>query len=308
MKSKKAIEMSFNFLFAIIAGGIILSLMIYGSVKIFGTMRGAADTEDAAELVALLNSFKVGVADSQESSLSFNKEIKINTYCSSKGNFGHGEVSASTNRFGNWGDESERIRVYSTYFFSPYEMTGNLKFRSEGFFAPFKVDDLIFFSNETYCFYGAPNSIKRELSGGGLFLDGEEIENCEGKIVCFGYSPRDNCQIIVTGNGNDYEAGFVTKNGVNTYFVGSLMYGAIVSSEENYWCGVERLLKKTDLLARVYKKKIGIMTCGRELIGDLDTIISEINNELRNTKQKLTIISQIKSRLENKNDEGCGVF
>ena len=51
---KKAVEMSFNWLFALIVGAVILGLAIYGATKIVKTGTQVVSTESAAKLISFL--------------------------------------------------------------------------------------------------------------------------------------------------------------------------------------------------------------------------------------------------------------
>ena len=74
MKNKKAIEMSFNWIFAIIVGGFILFIAIYGAGKLIRTSEQSVYTETAASLVSLFDPLETGLASGKASEISFNKK------------------------------------------------------------------------------------------------------------------------------------------------------------------------------------------------------------------------------------------
>jgi len=82
MKNKKAIEMAFNWLFAVIAGGIILLLAVYGVAKFMNFSSAAVDTEIAAQFVAILDPAETGIASGKSiKPMEFRKDTRLHFTC-----------------------------------------------------------------------------------------------------------------------------------------------------------------------------------------------------------------------------------
>lgn len=257
MKNKKAFEMSFAWMFAIIAGAVILFLAIYFASKMISSERFAVDAQTSAQLSILLDPLETSVEAGKASTIRFNKEMRIyNDRCDVSGNFGSQEIgtTAKSNLGEKWQEPAYGKRLYNKYLFSQEIEQGKEFFVfSVPFEFPFKVSDLIVFSADKYCFLGATNDIKDGLEGLNLvnvqFTD-SKLNCSEGsKIVCFNGNVG-SCDIVVYENS-------VVKDSKVLYYAGNLVYGALFSSPEVYECNVKRLIKlRLVNLALVYKDKI----------------------------------------------------
>ena len=255
-ESKKAFEMSFAWMFAIIAGAVILFLAIYFASKMISSERYSVDAQTSAQLSILLDPLETSVEAGKASTIRFNKEMRIyNDKCDVSGNFGYQEIgtTAQSGLGEKWQEPAYGKELYNKYLFSQEIEQGKEFFVfSMPFEFPFKISDLIVFSADKYCFLEATNNIKDGLEGlnlqGVMFTDNKN--NCsEGsKIVCFGQSS--GCDIAV------YE-GSVVKGGDFLYYTGNLVYAALFASPEVYECNVKRLINlRLVNLALVYKDKI----------------------------------------------------
>ena len=98
MKNEKAISMSFNWLFAIIVGAIVIFLAIYGVSKIMGFGGQAIDTESAARFAALLDPAETGIASGKYTEFEFQRlDTRVYFDCNAERNkpFGLQTVSFS---------------------------------------------------------------------------------------------------------------------------------------------------------------------------------------------------------------------
>jgi len=100
--NKKAIAMTFNWIFAIIVGAFILFLAIYASGKFIRTSEQSIYTETAASLVSLFDPLETGLASGKASEITFKKESKIFFDCNENLNlpFGRQTISFSEQTFG----------------------------------------------------------------------------------------------------------------------------------------------------------------------------------------------------------------
>ena len=123
---------------------------------------------------------------------------------------------------------------------------------SKPFEFPFKVSDLIYMISysDFFCFIDSPDKIQRELSQ--INSKNLKFENCskDSNInVCF--IQGSGCDIFV-----NYDSNYVEKKNTRMYFEGdALMYAGIFSEPELYECQVKRLMKKVEILSKIYLDK-----------------------------------------------------
>jgi len=254
-KKTGALEISFGWLFALIAGAVILFLAIYFSVTLIGTEKEAVSAETGKEIGILLNPLETSFESSQTTSITIPAETRIHNTCDEFGSFGRQIIQLDQKNFGKWTKTDVDVFFNNKYIFSGEEIEGK-KFYifSKPFAFPFKVADLIYMTsaNDKYCFIGAPNDVREEiedLNQSNLLISGcvgEEIQ------VCFGSG---NCDINV-----NYNAGIVEKDEESLYFAGTedaraLMYAAIFSNKEVYECQLKRLMMRIEEISLLYKDK-----------------------------------------------------
>jgi hypothetical protein len=285
--NKKAFEMSFNWLFAVIAGAFILFLAIYGTVKLIGTGQQVVYTETSAKLVAFLDSAEAGLAyGGKPAEINFKRQTRTYYTCNEKENlpFGKQTISFSEQSLGDkWGDKGGEITTLNKYVFAEDIVQGKtLNIFSKQFSAGFRVADLIIISSDNYCFYPSsqiPNEIKDEIQGLNIknIFFSDSLSNCTGTRVCFGVS---GCNITVydsCGSECDYpyEHGSVKKQNKNLYYSQSLLYAAIFSSQEIYECNLKRLMSRFNELSEVYIGKIRVIEkngCSSNIESDLQAL------------------------------------
>lgn len=295
LNKKGDLNISFGWLFAIIVGAVILVLAIYGATKVIKTGQQGEQTVGAKELGILLNPLETGFESAISTPLSLKAETRIFNTCSLSGNFGKQGIQTSELNFNKWSPPGVESSFENKYIFSKAPYTQGKKFYifSKPFEFPFKVSDVIYLTseNEKYCFDSAPDDIEEEISN---LNQANLASDCTDKPsytkVCF--SSATNCDINV-----NYNSKYVKKGQDKIYFEGdSLMYAAIFSDKEIYECQVERLMKRTISLAKIYLEKELIVSqknCNSNLAGDLDLLISSLENA-----QDYKIISDVSELVE----------
>ncbi len=268
-KKRGAIEISFGWLFAIIAGAFILFLAIYFSTRLINTQKAETSAETGTEIGILLNPLETSFESGQTTSITIPAETRINNRCENFSGFGRQVIQLDQKSFSKWTKTNIDIGFENKYIFSNDEIEGR-KFYifSKPFSFPFKVADLIYMTsaNDIYCFIDAPYEINEELFN--LNQSNMLIENCpEGSIkICFNNM---DCEINV-----DYVNNRVEKNREYMYFAGdiTLMYAAIFSNSEIYECELKRLMERT--------KEISLLYAGKELITEKKGCDSNLGGEL----------------------------
>ena len=307
MKNKKAIEMSFNWIFSIIVGAVIIFIAIYATVKIVGVSEYQIYTESASKIESLLDPIRPGLAEGKYINLNFKKDTRLYFTCTDVGNFGKQTISFSEKTFSDWTEKGGLINTQK-YVFSREILEGkSIYLFSMPFDMPFKIDDLIMIGNENYCFIQAPNKVIEDIKGLGMdkvyFAESSGDENCTGKKVCF----NSQCDIRVYGmcensNCDPYEYGKVIKEGKSLYYNSNLLYAAIFSSPAMYDCNVKRLMKRFYSLGEIYNGKIGITKAqGCDL--DIELKLSNMMNSAKNlnSSQDLYLLSQDAEELNTQN-------
>ena len=314
MKNKKAFEMSFAWIFAIIAGIAILFLAIYATSQFIKTRRYEIDIQTAAKLAILLDPLETSLEAGKSSVIGFSSEARIyNDKCKDYGNFGEQKIGVTVNSGvgGKWQEPAYSKPFYNKYIFSD-EIEQNKEFYvfSKPLKMPFKISDLIFFSGQEYCFIMSPGDIEDELQDLNIknahFTDKKSNCSENSKKVCFGQSS--GCDIAVYGSGYEFESGYVAKEGKNLYYVGPLIYGAIFSSPEVYECNVKRLMLRLVNLCLIYKDKIEILE-KKECNSLLDSHLNELINLARTDSPQLSAVKDKADEIDIINNAAvCKVF
>ena len=256
LKKRGTLEISFGWLFAIIAGAIIIFFAIYFSSKLINTEKDKISAETGQEIGILLNPLETGFESAQTTSIAIPAETRIHNTCDELGNFGRQIIQLDQKNFGKWTKTDVDVFFNNKYIFSEEEIEGK-KFYifSKPFDFPFKVSDLFYMtsSNERYCFMNAPDEVEEEIT----YLNQSNLvtENCSSEdiTVCFESS---SCDVNI-----DYNLGAVEKNGDIMYFAGTeenpraLMYAAIFSNKDVYECQVKRLMMRLEKISTLYIDK-----------------------------------------------------
>lgn len=289
MKKRGALEISFGWLFAIIAGAFILFLAIYFVTKMFQTENEVTNAKTGKEIGTLLNPLEISFEAAKTVSITIPADTRIYNLCDNKGVFGKQFIQLSQKSFNKWTETDIKTTFYNKYIFSEDQTEGKtFYFFSKPFDFPFKVADLLYMTSEKqrYCFVDPPSEVEEEISS--LSQDNLLTQNCiDTNIrVCF---DDDDCDINV-----DYRAGIVEKNGESMSFVtsgefddeNSLMYAAIFSSPDIYECQVNRLLMRLKELSLLYKDKESIAEgkgCSSSEVGTTLIELSNMAGQLSNS-------------------------
>ena len=297
---KRGLEVSFAWLFAIIAGVFILFLAIYASVKVINIEQTEIDLKTGKQIGILLNPLEIGFESVKSTSMSFPVETRIYNECNAEsGQFGKQLIKISQKNFNKWTDTKERVAFENKYIFSEEPIEGK-KFYifSKPFEMPFKIGDIIIMSSadKNYCFVDAPDEIKDDL------LDIKQknflAENCPESSVKICFSGGSDCDV-----GVDYNFGVVEKQGERVYFEGyALMYAAIFSTKEVYECQVERLMQRTEQLALLYVDKAKFISekCSSNLNPEL-LVLTNLAGSLKDSSE-LNLIANLAEDINEKNE------
>lgn len=248
----KSAQFNFVWLFAIVAGGAILSLAIFGAMKAGDTARFQSDTEVAKSISIITDPLQAGFSMGSFGKISFQQETRINNICFSE-QFGKNDISVATkSEIGEkWNLQGGSTSIHNKYIFSSERSSGeDFYVFSKPFYFPYKVADLIFLISDNYCFIGADEEVANEIIG--LNIPNIEIENCilpNSIKVCFN---SESCDV------NVYDSE-VVKGDDEMYYVGNLMYAAIFSDKSIYDCNVKRLMYRTSKIADELIEKVGLM-------------------------------------------------
>ncbi|MEK6871510.1 MAG: hypothetical protein AABX16_01260 [Nanoarchaeota archaeon] len=309
---KKAIEMSFNWIFALLVGGFILLLAIYGATKFIQTSEQTLYTETAASLISLFDPLETGLASGKASELIFAKKSRLFFTCSETSNtpFGLQTVSFSEQTFGDkFGEAGQHISIKDKYVFTDDVLEGKiLYYFSKPFFMSYRVGDLVmlYSDNEPYCVYGSSEHFKDNIEDLKLanIIFSNSSSSCKGISVCFS-SISKSCDIKIFENEN-----YVLKKGRKMYYEGDLLYAALFSSPDIYECNVKRIKQRYNSLGKVYLEKIKILqrnNCQPQIGPKL---AASLNYSITNSKSLQTFFSFVEdiNAIHERAKEECKLY
>lgn len=320
--NKKAVAIPFEWIFAIIAGGLILFLAIFAGGKIIGTGSEKTSSETAALLKAYLSPFETGVSSEKANIIEFNQESSIYfEQCDEReGVFGTQTIAFSEKILNKEGKKGEEIPITNKYVFADKIIKSRqIYIFSKPIFLGFKTGDAIIIDSKKYCFYKAPNEIKNEISNLGI----EQInfsDDCSGIKVCFNSNDR-SCRIRVFGECSggclsEYDFGRIEKYDEKNKLIGSVYYSGnfvipgILSDPELYECNVKRIMKRAVELAKLYNEKqriIALKGCANDYQIALSDLINYAN--MLSSSKDLYLVSESGKRLNEINKgASCRLF
>lgn len=317
MKNKKAMEMGFAWIFAILVGIVILFLAIYGAIQYVDISENEVTTKTAKALLNVIDEVQTTVQTASSERVPLSVETRIFTSCNTQGDFGNTvvEISERIGLGNQWSRKGGDVSSQNAYLFSEDIVEGKeIYFLIFQFNLPFKVGDITTVHSSPYCFVNAPDKIENEIknlagSNPNLIVS-SGIGSCtpESTTVCFN-SFSSNCDIEVQCS-DDCDSGIVKKEGRNLFFTQKLLYGAIFASKENYQCNVERLIYRTSHLSEIYVKKSQLVSARGCDTGLRDELISLINTaDSYERVENLAILEDLAKDIERKNgDLGCQLY
>ncbi|MEK6885714.1 MAG: hypothetical protein AABX17_02000 [Nanoarchaeota archaeon] len=295
IKSKKAFDLPFSWIFAIIAGAFIILISIYVTTKFIGTGKQYDYAATAKSISNLLDSTVNGLATTTAiQPIDFKKETRIYLDCEvshyQSPFFGRQTIgfSEESGLIKKWSAPENNISRYNQYVFGKIVMQSKKYFIfSKPFYTGYKVADLAYIIPESnkYCIIRAPENVEYEL--GALSFSNinftTTINSCpkDSVPICFNFNDG-KCGIKIDYEDEDYRIGRVTKDGATLeYSSTGLLYAAIFSSPEIYGCNIARLGNKIHLLGEVYRDKVELVKvkeCGSLIEPYLNSIIEQSNN------------------------------
>ncbi|MDP1729012.1 MAG: hypothetical protein Q8L27_02305 [archaeon] len=323
-KSKKAFDLPFSWIFAIIAGSVIIIISIYATVKFVGVGKTYDYSMSAQTIANILDEAVSGLASTSIiSPIQFRKETRIyldcEVYFPTSPVFGRQTIAFSEESgfIQKWASPGMNISRYNKYIFGEKLMQSKkyLIF-SKPFYSGFKVDDLVYIipTTKDYCFIGAPEEIQKNILSFNFenLNNSESITKCKENSlkVCFDFNSQE-CNIIVSyDNSDNFGSGTILKDNQRlSYFNEGLLYAGIFSSPEIYDCNIERLGNKINVLGQVYKDKIELLSgkeCGSLISPSIDLII-DISKNL--TSEKLGDIYQEAKTMDRLNcNSACPIY
>ncbi len=315
IKNKRGdLQMSFSWIFAIVAGIFILVLAIYGVTKVIGIYKNQMNAQGAMGVNVLTNPFESSFESAKRVLVDVGGDARIYTDCSNSSTFGRQKIKTSQKVFDKWSeDESVEINVQNRYIFSENPVEGKMFYVfSTPFEMPFKIADLIYITStkDKYCFINPPEDIEEELEGligetpspNENFFVEERRSDCpeQSTLVCF--RTGENCDITVSMSSSF--GNYVQKPTYRVYYEGeALMYAAIFSEKEEYECQVDRLMKRAEQLYLLYQDKSNFVLQRTRCNSELDFELVEMKNLLRDFSESkdLNTIFSLSEEIENKN-------
>jgi hypothetical protein len=313
-KNKKAVEMSFAWMFAILVGAMIIMLAVYAAVKLVGTERKAKDSEIGKQLSILLNPIETNIESSKTSTITFAEDTRLYNRCDLNGNFGTQLLSTATSSgIGNkWESPASPARLYNKYIFSQAILEGkNVYVLSKSLSMPYKIGDFIMMWNDQqYCFISPPNDIKEEING----LNLKRINISSSAREC----PSNSISVCFSGSGCDVDVGsnLVKKKGLKTVYYADtdgngMLYAAIFSDPLLYECQLQRMMKRASELALLYISKSDFLSARGCASISLQSDLAMFSNKTKmmNSSLEIKSIAQQASLLADRDEQlSCRLF
>lgn len=317
IKNKKgALEFSFAWIFAIVAGVLILLLAIYGVVKFINLNKTEISAQTAKGITVLLNPLESAFEESARKPMVLPIETRIYTTCENdtfESVFGKQTIRTSQKLSNEWSNEEVNVPFYNRYVFSKNPAQGKRFYLfSKSVEIPFKIADLIYVisTDDKYCFVNPPGDIEDEIEGligetpkeyENFILENRKSDCPDGSTtVCF----SGECDIYVSRNSNS--AGRITKSSETTWYEGdALMYAAIFSSKKDYECQVDRLMSRAEQLYELYWDKAEFLSSQRDICSPpLRAEIIRMLDLLRHFQdsEDLSVIYDMAEEIETKNN------
>lgn len=268
MLNKAQIQISFKWLFAIIAGIFILFVGIFFATKIVDTGQTQVDASTAKQIEVLLNPLETGFESEKSSTMILPSETRIQNECKERDFFGLQRISVSQKSFGDWTDTDVYAEFPNKYIFSDEFVEGEKFYlTSKPFEYPFKIADLIILTSKSYCFVDVPEELEDEIPD---FQENIKTENCDEESIRICFGSGTGCDVEV-----HYAQGYVEKDGEEIEFTGNLLYAAIFSDKEIYDCQLKRLMQRIEQLASLYKDK-SLVVAEKNCVSDLNLELSSL--------------------------------
>ena len=314
--NRKGVDFTFSWIFAIIAGAVILFSAIYITSQLIESGNVKRDTLVAGELANILNPIETNLEDNRYSVIEFSQETRVYNECSISGPFGVQKLSTSSKTKGDWTEQSVRKSVYNKYIFSraiEETVSDKLHVMVSPLISPFKIGDVIMIYSGEYCFVNPTTYIQELVED--ISLDGTKdigINITRNVNSC----PRNYTKVCFDGRGCDINVNtqleIVTKSGKDLYYSGdNLLLAAIFSEGEIYECQLNRLMKRASELGTLYSKKAVYIEgsgCLNNLVGDLQEFVLVTN--ISNSKDFARGVVPRAKDLERRNSElaSCKIF
>ncbi|PIN90242.1 hypothetical protein COU57_03990 [Candidatus Pacearchaeota archaeon CG10_big_fil_rev_8_21_14_0_10_32_14] len=308
MEKRGYLDISFGWMFAIMAGVIILAFAFFMAQKFIGLKNNEIDTASSKELGTLLNPFEIGIESGSSNFIETPSRSRLDFECDDYGNFGSQSISTAHESLGKFSEQSDSVSFQNKYIFSEKEIEGKKFYLFiMPFDYPYKVADMIIITSEDdeFCFVDPPSEIKSDLRR--LSQDNFKINpDCSSKAKRICFSSDRNCDVVVK-----YDQGYVVKDGEELYFDGNLIYGAVFSDKDYYECQIKRLMKRMEQLNTIYEKKaifLNLRGCQNNMAPDLGTL--GISVSTYSSSRSLSQMSMQVKELEVKNGNSgiCGLW
>lgn len=278
MSTRKAVEFSFSWIFALIVGASILFFAIYAATKLISTEKNIDAAEAGKQFGIILNPFETGVEEGKSAHIAFSQETRVYAECIASAPFGEQSISIAT-RSGvgkAWSEPGVASTFSHKYLFAASTLEGtSFTVFSKQFEFPFKIADVVYIipSSVKYCMINAPYDVENDLTSLGI----EAVEFVQTATSC----PAQSTRVCFTSTGCDIDVNLgaqtVKKFKQTLYFASSdrsnaLLYGALFSDPGVYECQVKRLSQRMSELASVYQQTSALVAprgCTSGLEGSL---------------------------------------
>ena len=240
---KKGIEITFNWIFVIIAGSVLLMFFLFFAWKQIGLFNKLGINEVVSTLNNEIDSFSIGISLNKVVELP--KGVDIEFKC--------GEVLFKGAR---------KDTLHLIYADGNFREKFNLW--TNAWIFPFKIDNLYYATNLNNKFYiignenfffnipdkfPKSNSLNQEIKKDDIIIDFGN-SNLQARF-------RENKVLVIDNSRNMIT--FYPENKKEEFYGEEMIYGAMFSSYEEYSCLKKKALERLEIISNLYKKKAGLL-------------------------------------------------
>lgn len=264
LEQRKGIEMTFNWIFSIIVGAIILTFFVYFAIQNTDLFGNLSAKQVSLELDNAFSGFQTTLV---ETNLEFNKPIKLEFKCEN--------ITGDVKENILINDKGKSI-LRDKIIFAPDKMedTKFLLFTSE-WKVPYKIANFIFLTSpkEQYDLENEPSDFEF-VSDSNV---GRKIEFNKNSAKC----TTDSEKVIINYQIDEYNEyyGWICNSNGEYGFYGKAMIYAVIFSYNFDDCLYSLMIEKLNLVSSLYGEKARILGINELKLGDMKSITKIDNPE-----------------------------
>ncbi|MEK6936671.1 MAG: hypothetical protein AABW58_01215 [Nanoarchaeota archaeon] len=241
--NKKGMEITFNWIFVIIAGSVLLMFFLFFAWKQIGLFNKLGINEVVSKLNNEIDSFAIGVSLNKVVELP--KGVDISFKCGEV--VFKGAKKDTLHLIYAEGDFRERFNLWTNAWVFPFKVD-NLYYTTNSNGKMFIIGNENFFFNIPNKFPKS-NNLNQEVGKNDVIVDFTN-SNLQRNY-------RENKVLVIDSSRNMIT--FFPENKKEEFYGEEMIYGGIFSSYTEYSCLRKKALERLNVISELYKKKAGLL-------------------------------------------------